>query len=113
MLHEDPNADDQIAARGRTRGAALGSRILAAVLGGAQPQGLHTAPTVRHPRAQDVPQDRLPGRRRVPQRLRRTARRPRTYEGATLLDTQLCPRAAAKRGSFLDLLEGAVTSAVQ
>src|SRR5262249_17819176 len=28
-------------------------------------------------------------------------------------DTQLRPRAAAKRGSFLDLLEGAVTSAVQ
>src|ERR1051325_3747247 len=113
MLHEDPNADDQVAARGRTRGPALGPGILAAVFGGAQPQGLHPAPTVRRPRAQDVPQDRLPGRRRVPQRLRRTARRPRADQGATLLDTQLRPRAAVKRGSFLDLLEGAVTSAVQ
>src|SRR6266567_901530 len=113
MLHEDPNTDDQIAARGRPRGAAAGPGIFAPVLGGAQPQGLHTAPAVRRPGAQDVPEDRLPGRRRRPQGLRRATRRPGPLEGAALLDRLLRRSPAAKRGVFIDLLEGAVTSAVE
>src|SRR5262245_34080411 len=112
MLHEDPDTDDQVAARGGPGGAAPGTRVPAPVLGGAQPQGLHPAPTVRHPGAENVPEDRLPGRRRRPQGLRRTPRRLGAQEGTALLDAQLRRRPAAKGGNFLDLLEGAVASAL-
>src|SRR3954463_4144987 len=111
MLHEDPDTDDQVAARGGPRGAAPGPRVPAAVLGSHRPQGLHQPPTVRHPGAEDLPQNRLPGRRRVPQGLHRTPRRPGVGPRAPLLDAQVRPRPAAKGGRFLDLLEGAVTAA--
>src|SRR5438270_5395765 len=113
MCYEDPNPDDQVAPRGGPGGAAPGPRHLAAVLVGAQPQGLHATPTVRDPLAEDLPEGRLPGRRRRPQGLRRTAQRLGTQEGATLFHAQLRRRAAAKGGVFIDLLEGAVTSAVE
>lgn len=92
---------------------AVGTGFVAALLGGNQPQRLYPTPTLRHPDAQDLPQNRLPGRRCLPQGFRRTPRRLGSGEVASLLDAQLRPPKALKRGSFLKLLEGTVTSATE
>src|SRR5262245_56588067 len=113
MLHEADIPDDQVPARGGPGGVAARPGVPAAVLGGPQPQGLHPAPAVRHPGPQGVPQDRLPGRRRVPGGLRRTPGRPGADEGAPLLDPQLRRAAAAKKGEFVLLLFRATTSAAE
>jgi Transposase DDE domain len=113
MCYEDPNPDDQVATRSGPRGAAPGPGHITALLVATQPQGLHPAPALRDPVAEDLPGGRLPGHRGVPQGLLRTPRRPDAEEGAPLLDAQLRRRSAAKRGTFIDLLEGAVTSATE
>src|SRR4051812_15979215 len=111
MLHEALTPDDQVPAGGCSDGVATRPGGAAGVLLSDQPQGLHPAPTVRHPGPQDVPQDRLPGRRAVPGRLRRGPRRPRADEGARPLDPLLRRAAAPKKGDFVVLLVCATTSA--
>src|SRR5262245_7859423 len=113
MLHEATLTDDQVPAGGGPGGAPTRPGVLAPVLGGAQPQGLHPAPAVRHPGPQDLPEDRLPGGRPVPGRLRRATRRPRAQEGPELLDPVLRRAAAAKKAEFVLLLFRATTSAAE
>src|SRR5882672_4700623 len=111
MLHEATHTDDQVPAGRRPGGAAARPGCPAGVLRGAEPEGLHPAPAVRRPRPQDVPQDRLPGRRTVPRRLRRDPQRPRAGQGAPLLDAVLRGLPAAKKGEVVCLLLRATTSA--
>src|SRR5947199_920396 len=111
MLHEDPKPDDQVAAGRGHGGVAAGEGRPAGVLVGPQPQGLHEPPAVRRPGPQDVPQDRLPGRRPVPRRLRRDPPGPRAGQGAPLLHPVLRGRPAAKKGEAVVLLYRATTSA--
>src|SRR5271154_2306622 len=111
MLHEAITPDDQVSAVGRPRSSPAGPGGPAGVLLEVQPQGLHAAPTVRRPGPQDVPQDRLPGCRRRPRRLRRVTDRPGVEEGARPLDALLCRTAALKRGGYIALLLRATTSA--
>src|SRR5437764_11287782 len=111
MLHEAITPDDQVPAGGRSDGVAARAGGVAGVLLSDQSQGLHPAPAIRHPGPQDVPQDRLPGRRRIPRRRRRGPRRPRAGEGARPLHPVLRRAAAAKKGDFVVLLVCATTSA--
>src|SRR5581483_4683595 len=111
MLHEDPDPDDQVAPGRGPGGPAAGEGRPAGVHVGPQPQGLHRPPAVRRPGPQDVPQDRLPGGRPVPGRLRRDPRRPRAGQGAPLLDPVLRGLPAAKKGEAVVLLACATTSA--
>src|SRR5437764_3956453 len=111
MLHEAITPDDQVPAGGRSDGVAARAGGVAGVLLSDQSQGLHPAPAIRHPGPQDVPQDRLPGRRRIPRRRRRGPRRPRAGEGARPLHPVLRRAAAAKKGDFVVLLVCATASA--
>jgi hypothetical protein len=49
MSHEATHTDDRVSAGGRAGSTPLGQGGVADVLGRSQPQGLHPAPTVRHP----------------------------------------------------------------
>src|SRR5882724_7900856 len=111
MWYEDLNPDDQVPAGGRPGGPAPGPGRPAGVHLGPQPEGLHRPPAVRRPGPQDVPEDRLPGRRRVPRRLPRDPVRPRAVEGPAPLDPVLRRGAAPKKGEFVVLLCRATTSA--
>src|SRR5262249_43147758 len=71
----------------------------------------HRPPAIRRPGPQDVPEDRLPGRRRVPGRLPRDPVRPRAVEGPALLDPVLRRGAAPQKGEFVVLLVRVTTSA--
>src|SRR3954467_12677186 len=110
MWYEDPSPDDQVPTGRSPRSLTSGPGCPARVLRGPQPQGLHPAPAVRHPRPQDVPEDRLPRRRRAPQGLLRPAPRPRAGRGAALLDPVL-RRTADKKGEALLLLLSATARA--
>src|SRR5216683_4984049 len=72
MVHEDSIPDDQIATGAVAEGLSPCSGRPASVFLGSKPQGLHTTPTVRHPRPQGLLQNRLSGRRPTFQGLRRT-----------------------------------------
>src|SRR5579871_2663433 len=91
--------DDQVAAAGRPRGLAVGPGGPAGLLLPDQPPRLYPGPAVRLPGAEDLPQDRLPRRRRLPRRLPRAATGPGPEEGPALLDPVLRGAAPpAKRG---------------
>src|SRR5262245_57666391 len=111
MLHEDPNPDDQVPACGGPGGPAPCPAIVAGVHGSPQPQGLHDPPTVRHPGPQDVPEDRLPGRHPVPDRLRRDPGGPGAVQGPPLLDPRRSRGPAAQKGEAVVLLYRATTAA--
>src|SRR4029079_5422765 len=113
MRHEDPTSDDQVAAGRGPGGPTLGERSIAGLLLEVQPQGLHSAPTVCCPGPQDLPQDRLPGCRRLSRRLRRTPGRRGTGEGARSVHPLLRQEATLKKGAFVVLLLRATTSAVE
>src|SRR3954451_4299489 len=111
MLHEATRTHDQVPPGRCPGGAAAGPGRPAGVLRRAEPEGLHPAPTVPRPGPQDVPQDRLSGRRPVPHRLRRDPHRPRAGQGPALLDAVLRGRPAAKKGEVVCLLVSATVSA--
>src|SRR5262249_26063628 len=79
-------------------GPAPGARGPAGLLQQVLPQGLHAAPAVRHPGAEDVLQDRLPRRHPAAGGLRRTPRGAGPGRGAALLDPLLRRQAAVKKG---------------
>src|SRR5262249_38069727 len=112
MRYEDPNPDDQVPAGGGPGGAYARPGRAPDLLLDDQPEGLYRPPAVRHPGPQDVPEDRLPGRRPVPGRLHRASGRPRAGEGAPLLDPVLRRRSAAQKGEAVCLLLRATASAV-
>src|SRR6516165_10786262 len=89
-------SDDQVLAPGRPPG-------VAGLLLPDQPPRLHPGPAVRRPGPEDLPQDRLPRRRRLPPRLRRAARRPGAVQGAPLLDLVLRGAAPPAKGGFRKL----------
>src|SRR5262249_13677962 len=113
MWHGDQVPDDQVPAGRRPRGAAAGPGGPAALLGGAQPQGLHPAPALRRFGAEGLLQDRLPRRRATAGRLQRAARRAGTGPGPALLHPLLRRRPAAKKGEVVCLLFRATTSAAE
>src|SRR6516225_358083 len=106
MCHEDQThhpTDDQVATAARPGGIAPGPRSPARLLVPDQPPRLHPGAALRHPGAQDVPQDRLPRRRRGPGGLPRAARRPGAGQGAPLLDPVLRGAAAPPKRGFRKL----------
>src|SRR5262245_4608445 len=111
MLHEADIPDDQVPAGGRPGGPAPGPGIAAGVHLRAQPQGLHRPPAVRRPGPQDLPEDRLPGRRRVPGGLRRGPGAPRAAQGPALPRPLLRRGASAQKGEVVVLLHRATPTA--
>src|SRR5262245_15302487 len=110
MVYEHHKSYDEVAAGRGAGGAAGGPGGAAGVLVEVLAEGLHPAPAVRHPRPEDVPQDRLQGRHPAPGGLRRAAPRPRAGGGAPLLHP-LLRRRAAKKGENVLLLASATARA--
>src|SRR5689334_22182553 len=101
MEYGNYKTDDQVAACRGARGAAPGAGVAAGLLVEVLAQGLHPAPAVRRLDPEDLPQDRLPGRRSAPRRLLRAARRPGAVQGARPLHPLLRRQEAAKKKEIL------------
>src|SRR5215831_13978639 len=92
---------DEIAAGRRPRSSAAGPGGPAALFLEVLAAGLHPAPALRPPGAEDLLQDRLPRPHGPAQGLRRAARRPRAGHGPALLHPLLRRRAALKKGEVV------------
>src|SRR5262249_11180800 len=113
MCHDNYTTNDQIAAGGRSGGAAARGRGSARLLLEVFPQGLHPAPTVCPAGPEDLLQDRLPRPRPVAPGLRRIARRTPLGRRPALLHPLLRGQTAAKKGEVVLLLFQATVRAAQ
>src|SRR5262249_33230492 len=111
MEYGNHKTDDQVAAGRGAGSVAFGPGGDAGVLVEVLPQGLHPAPAVRRAGAQDVPQGRLPRRRRAPGRLLRASLRFGPVQAARPLHALLRRQKAAKKGDFVVLLFAATARA--
>src|SRR6516162_5708920 len=104
MCHDYDTTDDQIAAGGGPRGPAPGAGGAARLLIQVLAPGLHPAPAVRPAGPEDLLQDRLPRRRRLPRRLPRAPRGPGPGRRPALLHPLLRRQKAPKKGAVIALL---------